>query len=137
MHVQQMISTHPQAHGRADGALVQCIEECFDCAQACTSCADACLAEETIEELRLCIRLNLDCADVCAAAGSAASRRTGVNDGVLRGLLQVCEEACRVCAEECRRHAPHMEHCRVCAQTCEQCLKACADELASLGGRVH
>ena len=39
-----------------------------------------------VEQLRQCIRLNLDCADVCAATGAVASRRTGSNESVIKRL---------------------------------------------------
>lgn len=64
MHTEQILSTHPQVRGSTNEALIQCIEECFDCAQVCTVCADACLGEKMLDELRQCIRLNLDCADI-------------------------------------------------------------------------
>jgi hypothetical protein len=46
MQVQQMISTHPDARGSTNDALIRCIEECYSCAQTCTSCGDACLAQD-------------------------------------------------------------------------------------------
>ena len=126
MHAQQMISTHPHVRGNANDALIGCIEECYDCAQTCTSCADACLGEQTVQKLTQCIRLNLDCADVCAAAGAVASRRTGSNEEVIRQMLTACETACRLCGEECARHASMHEHCKVCADACRRCQQACA-----------
>jgi hypothetical protein len=125
MHAQEMIRTHPDVRGNTNEALIRCIEECYDCAQACTSCADACLGEAMVMELRQCIRLNLDCADLCAVTGAVATRRTGSNEDVLRRLLQACETACRLCGEECARHASQHEHCRVCAESCRQCEQAC------------
>src|SRR3954470_22231621 len=115
MHTQAMIATHPQAGGKANDTLARCIDLCFDCAQTCISCADACLGEEMVAELRQCIRLDLDCADICKATGSVASRRTGKNGPVMRRLIEACAEACRICAEECEKHASRHEHCRVCA----------------------
>jgi hypothetical protein len=129
MHAQQMISTHPQVRGNTNESLIRCIEECFDCAQSCTSCADACLAEEMVQQLTQCIRLNLDCADICSAAGHIASRRTGSNELIIQRVLSACEEACRLCAEECERHADMHEHCRICAETCRRCEQACAAAL--------
>jgi len=123
MHTQAMLSTHPTA---ADyGGLSIAINTSVDCAQACIACADACLAEEMVVELRRCIHLNLDCAEVCDATARVASRRAGDNAVVLRSLLQACEVACRQCAEECERHAPHHEHCRICAEACRECERAC------------
>jgi hypothetical protein len=129
-----MISTHPDVKGNVSGALVKCIDECFACAQTCISCADACLAEPMVEQLRQCIRLNLDCADVCGAGAALASRRTGSNEDVLRGALEVCQLACAKCAEECEKHSAKHEHCRICAQQCRQCEEACRDALGAVGG---
>jgi hypothetical protein len=35
------------------------------------------------------------------------------------------ELACRLCADECERHAGRHEHCRLCAQACRTCEHAC------------
>jgi hypothetical protein len=132
MHVQEMIATHPEVQGSTADRLIRCIEESYDCALICTSCADACLAEEMVAELRQCVRLNLDCADICTAAGAIASRRTGTNLPVIRATLEACETACRVCGEECRKHAGQHEHCRICADACLQCADACREAMADL-----
>lgn len=125
MHAEAILSTHPEIHGDLDKTLVRCIEACLDCAQVCRSCADACLAEEMVAELRQCIRNDLDCADLCSAAAAIMSRQTGSNDFVLKHLVDVCAEACGICAEECQKHAGRHEHCRVCAETCRDCMEAC------------
>lgn len=129
MHVQAMIRTHPHVQGDASDALIRCIEECYDCAQACTTCADACLGEDTVQQPIQCIRLNLDCADVCVATGSLASRRSGSDEQILRQMLSVCAAACRVCGDECEKHADHHEHCRVCAEACRNCEQACTEAM--------
>lgn len=137
MHAHQMISTHPDVQGSVNEPLVRCIEACFDCAQACTSCADACMAEDMVAELRQCIRLNLDCADVCTATGALASRRTGGNELLLRTMLEACALACRLCGEECARHASQHEHCRICAEACRSCESLCRDSAASITPNTH
>jgi hypothetical protein len=86
-----------------------------------------------IDQLRQCIRLNLDCADVCAATGALGSRRTGANEATLRQLIEVCAVACRACGEECQRHARHHEHCRVCAEACRRCEQACNKAMGDVG----
>ncbi|CAN7511861.1 four-helix bundle copper-binding protein [Phenylobacterium sp. LjRoot219] len=131
MHVQQMISSHPQ-RGHANEALIRCIEECYDCAQTCTACADACLGEPTVQEMTQCIRTCLDCADVCLTTGALATRRTGSNVELLGRMLQLCEDACRVCARECGRHAEMITHCRICADACLRCEVACREAAASM-----
>ena len=50
--------------------LAEALEASAACATICSSCADACLAEESVADLRDCIRTDLDCADVCAATAA-------------------------------------------------------------------
>jgi hypothetical protein len=132
MHVQDMIATHPQTPDRPNDALLQCIEHCYACAQACTSCADACLAEEGVVALRRCIRLNLDCADLCAAAGRMATRHTAGNPQLLVEALNACALACRLCGDECARHAESMAHCRICADACNRCEESCSAAIRAI-----
>ena len=131
-HMREMISAHPQVQGNTNDALIRCIEECFSCAQSCTSCADACVGEEMIDQLRQCIRLNLDCADICWAAGTIATRRTGSNEQVIVATLEVCAQACQTCAAECERHASMHEHCRICAESCRRCEETCRKAIQSI-----
>jgi hypothetical protein len=134
MHAREMIASHPDVKGNVNEALVRCIEECYGCAQSCTSCADACLAEKQVAQLTQCIRLDLDCADICSAAGAIASRRTGANEETIRRTLEACATACRLCGEECERHAKMHEHCRICADACRRCERSCQEALRSMGG---
>lgn len=130
--IHAMIASHPDVAGNVNDVLVRCVSECFSCAQICMSCGDACLAEDMVEELRQCIRLNLDCADICLATGQLALRRTGGNEQSIMGMLGVCEDACRRCAEECARHAEMHEHCRICDQSCRRCAEACQEAAGSI-----
>lgn len=132
MHTKEMIATHPDVRGSVNPALINAIDAAYDCAQACTSCADACLAEEMVAELRQCIRLNLDCADVCIATATLSNRRTGSDEEVIRKMLDACITACRLCGEECARHAKKHEHCRVCAEACRHCEAACQNALRTM-----
>ena len=75
---------------------------------------------------RLAVRKYLDCADLCAATGRMATRRTGGNQHLLVEMLNACALACRLCGDECARHAERMEHCRVCAEACNRCEEACS-----------
>ena len=131
-HMREMIAAHPDVQGNTNDALIRCIEECYSCAQSCASCADACLAEEMMDQLRQCIRLNLDCADICSATGSIGTRRTGGNEQVILATLDACALACRMCGDECERHASMHEHCRLCAEACRRCEQACRDALNSM-----
>jgi hypothetical protein len=132
-----MISTHPHVRGNVNEALIRCIDECVDCTQSCLVCADACLGESTVQQLTQCIRLNLDCADVCAATAALSSRRTGSNEATIRAMIEVCADTCRMCAEECGRHARQHEHCRICAETCRRCEAACRAAAPTVTPRRH
>lgn len=131
-HIHTMIASHPDVQGSTNDALIRCIEECFACAQTCIACADACLAEEMVDALRQCIRLNNDSADLCLAAGSVGIRRTGSNEQVIVAAMEACALACAQCAEECEKHADKHEHCRICAEQCRRCEQACREAAASI-----
>jgi hypothetical protein len=129
----QMLDAYPREFTVDRDLLVPCIEACYDCADSCTQCADACLAEESVQELTTCVRLNLDCADICAATGRVVSRQTGYDADVTGAALRACIQACRSCAAECDIHAAHgMEHCRICAEECRRCEQACEELLAAI-----
>ena len=72
-----------------------------------------------------CIRLCLDCADICTATAAVTSRQTAYDANVTRPLLEACVVSCKICGDECERHAGHHEHCRVCEQACRRCEQAC------------
>jgi hypothetical protein len=124
--VQSMLETHPWPGHVDREALAACIEACIACAQTCESCADACLSEDGVQELRKCIRLNLDCADICAATSRVLTRQTEYDAPLSKSQLESCRQACATCAEECERHADMHEHCRLCAEECRGCEAACS-----------
>ncbi|MCL4765131.1 MAG: four-helix bundle copper-binding protein [Hyphomicrobiaceae bacterium] len=132
LHTHQMLQTHPSPQPQALDDVGACIGALHDCAQACTSCADACLGESDIQMLARCIRLNHDCADLCTATASVLSRPSMAAPEIWASQLQACLIACRACAEECERHAPRHEHCRVCAEACRKCEQACSDVLSTI-----
>jgi hypothetical protein len=117
MHFGAMLKTHPAARRDVDEFALRATEACFDCAQACVACANACLAEESLAELRHCIRVNLDCAVVCSAAGVLGIRGTISDETLIMEMMfGLCAEACRRCGDECLRI--FAEFCRCCAKAC-------------------
>lgn len=125
MHAREMFAAHPLVKGDVNDALAACIEACLDCTQTCASCADASVAEPSVAEMRQTIRLCSDCSDLCGTVAVMASRCTGSNELVLRQVIETCVSLCRLCAEECDRHAAHMRHCAICAEVCRTCEAAC------------
>lgn len=92
-----------------------------DCMAACEHCATACLGEADVKMMVRCIALDRDCADICALTARLVAR--GSEHG--QHMLRECAEVCRLCAEECEKHAAHMDHCRECAAACRRCEEAC------------
>ena len=135
MHTQAMLASHPRAAQAGQAELVVCVDACYDCAQSCTACADACLGEIEVQMLLRCIRLNRDCAAVCLATGEILSRQTEMEWDLAQRQLQTCAQACRLCAEECEKHADRHDHCRVCAEACRECEDACQRLTAALPSR--
>lgn len=127
-----MLETYPQAINLDRRQLAATIDVLVACSQACTACADACLSEPMVPELTKCIRTNLDCADICDTTARVLSRHTGYDANISRTLLQACIMACRSCGDECARHAPLHEHCRICADACRQCEQVCRELLVSM-----
>ncbi len=132
MTVHELIATHPHPTSADRDTLLRCIDDCFDCAASGISCADACLGEDDVRDLVRCIRRCLDCADVCDTAGRVVTRQTEPDFGLIRLALEACVEACRVCGEECERHADRHEHCRICGATCRRCEQSCNDLLGTI-----
>ncbi|MGN9780939.1 four-helix bundle copper-binding protein [Nonomuraea sp. ZG12] len=130
MPVREMIETYPADINLDRERIAATVGALIDCAQACTACADACLSEGDVDDLRKCIRTNLDCADICDTTARVLSRHTGYDANISRAQLQACVQACVSCAEECGRHSRTHEHCRVCADQCRACEQACRDLLA-------
>ncbi len=119
-----VISSLPNAL-QVDRRLFQeCVDACVDCELACISCADACLAEQQLDMLRRCVRLDLDCAEICGTSARLLARVVSSDFGVLKSLLKACAQACDACAAECERHAHHA-HCGACAKACRTCEDAC------------
>jgi hypothetical protein len=108
------------------------IEALHDCAQACTADVDADLSEANLADMVKCIRLCLQCVDLCNATAGVMSRPAEHDAAVTRPLLQACVASCRLCGDECERHAPMHEHCRICAEACRRCERACQQLLVAL-----
>ena len=89
MRTAEMMNSYPAEINLDPDLLARTIDTLVACAQACTACADACLSEETVAELRKCIRTDLDCADICAATARVLSRHTGYDANLTLSLIHI------------------------------------------------
>ncbi|MBO0608384.1 four-helix bundle copper-binding protein [Myceligenerans salitolerans] len=132
MKTTTMMETYPKSINLDRTQLAGVIDAIVECAQACTACADACLSEDSVADLRKCVRTNLDCADICETTARVLSRHTGYDANISRALLDACITACQACGDECEQHAGMHEHCRVCAEACRACESACRELLTTM-----
>jgi uncharacterized membrane protein len=131
-YARPLLDTYQGTLGVDPDVLAAAIDAASDCAQACIADTDADLSEQNLAEMVTCIRLCLNCADVCTATVAVISRQAASDVDVIRPLLEACVAICKSCGEECERHAPHFEHCRVCAPACQRCEQACRELLGAL-----
>ena len=131
-YARQLLDTYPTGFPVDDDLLAATIDALSDCAQACTADVDADLSEQDLTDMVLCIRLCLECTDICTATVGVISRPALYDADVIRPLLEACAASCKSCGDECERHAPMHQHCRVCAEACRRCEQACRDLLAAL-----
>jgi hypothetical protein len=128
----RMLDTYPRIVALDADELAAAIDALHDCAQACAADVDADLSEPNLTDMVRCIRLCLQCADLCTATAAVTSRLGEHEAEVTRPLLAACLASCRTCGDECERHAPMHEHCRICAEACRRCELACRQLLAAL-----
>ena len=95
------------------------INTLIECASACERCMSACLEEKDVTPMAHCIELDRDCAAICFLGAQLLLR----DSEMAHQYLLVCEEACRLCAEECSLH--DHDHCKECARACRRCEEAC------------
>lgn len=131
MSTTEILRAYPQEVATDVELVAKVIDALKDCETACIACADACLAEETIGDMRLCIRTDLDCADSCATLARILTRRLGYPGAVIRAHLQATIIACSTCADECAEHEAHHDHCRMCADACRRAEAACRELLTA------
>ena len=115
-------SHHHSGHPHAD-----LINILIECALACERCMSGCLEEEDVTTMAYCIELDRDCADVCFLGSRLLLR----DSEIAHQYLKICEEACRMCAEECSMHKH--EHCQECARACRRCQEACHQHHSKVG----
>ncbi|MFB9991480.1 four-helix bundle copper-binding protein [Deinococcus oregonensis] len=69
------------------------LDACLTCLAACERCA-ACRMEDNVKMTARCVQLDRDCADACAFTARLLMRGSNLH-----------AEACRICAEQCRKMA--------------------------------
>ena len=111
---------NPQiSHHHSEHTHEALIHQLFECASVCENCAASCLEEHDVTAMAHCIELDRDCSEICILGAKLLIRDSEMS----HEFLAFCEKACRLCAEECKKH--DHEHCRICAEECTKCAEAC------------
>ncbi len=113
----------PSVHHHSGHNHAVLIQQLINCALTNEMCSSACLEENDVTMMSRCIELDRDCADICLQAARLLQR----DSEIAHPFLNVCEEICRLCANECGKH--EMEHCKACADACQKCAGACRAHL--------
>lgn len=120
------MKTKPASHHHSGHNHTALIQELVHCALTNEMCSTACLDEKDVAMMARCIELDRDCADICFQAARLLQR----DAEIAHHYLTVCEEMCRLCAEECSKH--DMNHCQQCAEACLKCAEACHKHLEAI-----
>jgi hypothetical protein len=124
-HLDQTLRTHPQPRGIEPDLIIRTLPTLMECAASCAACADACLGEPSVDQLRSCIASDLACAELCRTVSTLLLQQTAPDPTLLRETARAAETACRLCAQECEKHASMHAHCKACAAACRRCEEAC------------
>jgi hypothetical protein len=103
------------------------LQDLLDCSVSCERCVIDCISGSYPQKMETCIRLARDCKDVCGLQAKYLSR----NSPIARHLMIVCEDLCRLCAEECSKH-PQLKECSDCYKACIKCAETCKKQIMEL-----
>ena len=102
-------------HSKHSAQQPDVLEAANNCVDKARRCIAHCLVSFREGEVQLA-----DCAskvhEMSAICG-AFSYLLAANSGYVKAYAAVCEQACRDCEEECRKHDEHVE-CKACADAC-------------------
>jgi hypothetical protein len=127
---QEARAQHPHHHDKAHG---DCLRACSECAEVCNETLHHCIAhiKDGHTEHARSVELLIDCQDFCKLAAAVLAR-----EGPLAAqACTACEDACRACAEELKKH--NDAQMKECAQACLACEKACRELATHLKDHEH
>jgi len=121
----------------SDDVFARCAMACNEAARLCKARVDSCLSGGNDiggSGLTGCVDAAVECADICQTTAWAVIRHQDGNTALLRHLLRICVQACRVCRGTCPKHADGHQHCRASSRACLGCEESCQELLAALQG---
>ncbi|HEY5710643.1 MAG TPA: four-helix bundle copper-binding protein [Allosphingosinicella sp.] len=111
----------PPGDGAPESALTKAVRSAVTCAVQCTSCADA--GVEEVMSLPQHLRDGPEVGSVCEALAWLATRQSGTNEAVIKGMLEACATACERRVQFCAGF--EHPHCSQSVQSAEDCARDC------------
>ena len=96
------------------------VKQLMDCAATNVRCVAECLSINDARLMMECVQYCSDCAELCMK--TARLLKAGSRMGVQ--YLTMCEEASRLCYEECKKYS-NLRVCVDCMQENKRCADAC------------
>lgn len=128
MQMMEMQTAESSMPGMDMKLMAECIEACSACEQACTMCASCMMGDGTAIHMEMC----MNTADMCNTMMRMMLRPSGMMMDSMVRMLDATMMQCRMCADECMKHADMHEDCRVCAEACSQAAMACEKMMDSM-----
>jgi len=109
----EMKSTNPGKYSKALMSALHCKLQ----AQICLS---HCITEMGKgDSLAACANSTREVIAMCDSFIAMAS----LESGFTKKTAQLCEEVCKSCASECKKHSEHHKVCKDCMESCNSCAK--------------
>ena len=112
---------HHHHHGGADNSGL--IKLAYDCVKDGEDCLAHCIESFKTGDTTLA-----ECADAVnemIVMCNAVAKMAAYQSAHLKGVAKTCIEVCKVCEDQCRKHAAKHVSCRASAESCAAFIKEC------------
>lgn len=115
------MSMHAHHHGAAaDETLARAAADCVQKGQVCLNhCLE--LLGQGDKDMASCARSVNQMLALCGALQQLANQHSKL----LPKLATLAVDACKECADECKKHAEKHDSCKACGESCAACAKEC------------
>lgn len=98
-----------------------CIENCLKCHSICMETVNHCLQKGEEHANADHIKILLDCAQICQTSADFMLRTSALHPDI----CAICEEACKRCADNCKKIGNDDDLMMRCAEICRKCAESC------------
>lgn len=105
--------------------LIETTEDCIEKGRACLNHCTRELAKGNTMMAK-CNSTIQDMLAACEALNTLAHSNT-LNKAAFKKFAASCSEICKICHDECKKHAKMHDECEECMESCKDCIEACKD----------